>query len=352
MSPAGTRAAGFSIVLGTSDGERRTLCCGPAMTVLHAAEEAGMILPSLCQSGSCGSCLAEVSAGEFLLGSHSEQALGRRAPPGATLLCRTYPRSDCTIELPYESSRIGDSLPAVRDATIARLAPVARATVRLDLSLAPAADGSPGAEFDAGQVVALQLPGRAWKRVYSLANTANWEGSLEFYIRLQPHGLFSTYLTETAAVGDALIVHGPQGAFGLRENGIRPRWFVGGGTGVAPLLSMLRRMAEWDDPQPARLYAGFNDEGQVFGTDLFDELAAGLSDFTVEICLWKPTGGSWAGCVGTPVDALTRDLADPQQEAPDVYVCGPPALVDAAADALTAQGVPATQIFSKRITAN
>lgn len=352
MSPTGTRPAGFSIVLATSDGERRALCCSPAMTVLQAAEQAGMILPSLCQSGSCGSCVAEVSDGEFLLGSHSEQALGRRAPRGATLLCRTYPRSDCTIELPYESSRIGDSLPVVRGATIARLEPVAHATVRLDLSLAPAADGSPGAEFDAGQVVALQLPGRPWKRVYSLANTSNWDGSLELYIRLQPQGLFSTYLDERASVGDALIVHGPQGAFGLRENGIRPRWFVGGGTGIVPLLSMLRRMAEWGDPQPARLYAGFNNEGEVFRTDLLDELNAELPDFRAEICLWKPSGGSgWSGYVGTPVDALTRDLRS-EQEAPDVYVCGPPALIDAATDALTAHGVPATQIFSKRITAN
>jgi len=101
-----------------------------------------------------------------------------------------------------------------------------------------------------------------------------------------------------------------------------------------------------------RLYAGFNDEGEVFGTDLFDQLAAELPDFTVEICVWRPTGGSWAGYVGTPVDALTRDLASQQLQTPDVYVCGPPALVDAASDALTAHGVPATQIYSKRITAN
>ena len=204
----------------------------------------------------------------------------------------------------------------MRDATIARLEPVARATVRLDLSLAPAADGSPGAEFDAGQVVALQLPGALVETGLFAREHVQLGGSLKLYIRLQPDGLFSTYLTETAAVGDALIVHGPQGAFGLRENGIRPRWFVGGGTGVAPLLSMLRRMAEWGDPQPARLYAGFNDEGEVFGTDLFDELAAELPDFTVEICLWKPTGGSWAGYVGTPVEALTRDLASQQLQKP------------------------------------
>jgi NAD(P)H-flavin reductase len=115
---------------------------------------------------------------------------------------------------------------------------------------------------------------------------------------------------------------------------------------------MLRRMAEWGDPQPARLYAGFNDEGEVFATDLFDELSASLPDFRAEICLWKPTGGcGWPGYVGTPVDALTRDLRT-EQGAPDVYVCGPPALIDAAIDALTGNGAPATQIFSKRVTAN
>jgi ferredoxin len=82
MTPTGTRPAGFSIVLATSDGDHLTLCCGPAMTVLQAAEQAGVILPSLCQSGSCGSCVAEVSDGGFLLGSHSEQGSGVAHRPG------------------------------------------------------------------------------------------------------------------------------------------------------------------------------------------------------------------------------------------------------------------------------
>lgn len=251
-----------------------------------------------------------------------------------------------------DSTRIGDSLPPVREATVVTLERVARATVRLELALAPADDGSPGAEFDSGQVVALQLPDRNWKRVYSLANTANWDGTLEFYIRLQPDGLFSTYLERHAAVGDRLIVHGPQGAFGIHERGMRPRWFIGGGTGITPLLSILRRMAEWGDPQPARLYAGFKSRPELFALGAIDELARELPDFHAGICLWRPEADDgWDGFVGTPVQALTRDLAG-VQEPPDMYVCGPPALIEAAEDALLAAGIPADQIFSKRITAH
>jgi ferredoxin-NADP reductase/ferredoxin len=352
MSTARIASADFEIVLSTTDRVDKTIRCGPAMTVLQAAERLGIVLPSLCQSGSCGSCAAAVVDGEYLLGSHSEQALGRNPASGAVLLCRTYPRSDCAIRLPYDSSRISDSLPPEREATIVSLENVARSTVRVELSMAPAQDGSPGAEFDPGQVVALQLPGRSWKRVYSLANTANWEGLLELYIRLHADGLFATYLARDAAVGDTLLVHGPQGAFAMPENGMRPRWFVSGGTGIVPVLSMLRRMAEWGDPQPARLYAGFNDEADLFTDGPIDQLAAALPDFRAEVCLWRPNGGDgWWGFTGTPVDAVKRDLAG-LNEPPDVYVCGPPALIEAAEDALRAGGVPASQIFAERITAN
>jgi ferredoxin-NADP reductase/ferredoxin len=352
MSTARTASADFEIVLSTTDAVDRAIRCGPAMTVLQAAERMGIVLPSLCQSGSCGSCGAAVVDGEYVLGSHSEHALGRNPAPGAVLLCRTYPRSDCAIKLPYDSSRIGDSLPPEREATIISLESVARSILRVELALAPAQDGSPGAEFDPGQVVALQLPGRSWKRVYSLANVANWGGLLEFYIRLHEEGLFSTYLLRDAAVGDKLLVHGPQGGFAMLESGMRPRWFVSGGTGLVPVLSMLRRMAEWGDPQPARLYAGFNEEGDLFATGPIEELAGALADFRAELCVWRPnTSGGWRGFTGTPVDALKRDLTG-STEAPDVYICGPPALIEAAEDALRTRGVPASQIFVERITAN
>ena len=202
------------------------------------------------------------------------------------------------------------------------------------------------AEFEPGQFMELEVPGQDIKRAYSLANTGNWEGRLEFLIRLQPGGLFSTWLREQAAVGQTLIVHGPKGAFGLHESGLRPRWFVAGGTGLAPMLSMLRRMAEFQEPHPARLYFGANRAEDLFCQTELEALQAELPQLQVIYCVWKPED-NWQGFCGTPVDALAQDLAD-AVVLPDIYLCGPPALIDAAEAAARAKGVPDQQVLSER----
>ena len=154
------------------------MTCGPETTVLDAAAQEGMLLPSLCRTGSCGACTALVVDGRFELGSHSVDALGRKPPPGAALLCRTFPRSACRITLPYDSSRIGDSLPPERSATITVLQRLTANTVRLVLALGPDALGACSAEFDPGQFFQLQVPGGEDRRAYSVANSSNWDGTL------------------------------------------------------------------------------------------------------------------------------------------------------------------------------
>lgn len=342
----------YSVVLSTSDGVESKVECGAETSVLDAAAAAGMVLPSLCRTGSCGACAATVSSGEYRLADHSDAALGASAGEGAVLLCRTFALSDCRVDLPYDRSRIFDAPPSERWATITALETVAQNTVRLEFTYEPDEFGGASAEFEPGQFVQVQLPGREDRRAYSLANIANWDGTLELFVRILPGGLFSTYVTDEAAIGNRLLVHGPQGAFGLHEHGLRPRWFVGGGTGVAPLLSMLRRMAEWGDAQPARLYLGCNTEADVFATAEIEALGGALPDFHHEICVWRPeTDSAWAGFVGTPVDALERDLAA-TEELPDVYVCGPPAMVDAVERAMRAAGVPDEQLIVERFAAN
>lgn len=159
-------------------------------------------------------------------------------------------------------------------------------------------------------------------------------------------GRFSRWLEHEARPGQILSVRGPQGGFTLQERGLRPRWFVAGGTGLAPMLSMLRRMAEWQEPQETRLYFGVSLEAELFALDELERLKAELPKLTVVPCVWKP-GAGWTGFAGTPVDALRRDLAD-AKTAPDLYLCGPPALIDAAEAAARDHGVPADHLFSER----
>jgi ferredoxin-NADP reductase len=112
------------------------------------------------------------------------------------------------------------------------------------------------------------------------------------------------------------------------------------------MLSMLRRMADWQEPHEARLFFGVNREAELFALAELEELKSALPQLQVEICVWKPVG-AWQGFIGTPVQALRRDLAQ-VQTMPDIYLCGPPALIDFAEAAARELGVGESQIFSER----
>jgi len=336
-----------AIELTTRDGEQFRFECAEDRNLLEAAASARIVLPAQCGQGNCGTCYADVTGGDFTLAKHNAAALSADdAAKGGTLLCCTFPRSDLRISLPFDHDRVllGEIL--VRNAEITAIDPVGGNTLRLELHLELSGDGGSVAEFEPGQFMELEVPGQGIKRAYSLANTGNWEGRLEFLIRLQPGGLFSTWLREQAMVGQPLVVHGPKGAFGLVENGLRPRWFVAGGTGLAPMLSMLRRMAEFQEPHPTRLYFGANRAEELFCQAELKALQAVLPQLQVIYCVWKPDD-HWQGFCGTPVDALAQDLADATM-LPDIYLCGPPALIDAAEAAARAKGVPEAQVLSER----
>ncbi|MCE4543231.1 MULTISPECIES: 2Fe-2S iron-sulfur cluster binding domain-containing protein [unclassified Caballeronia] len=337
----------FRIDLTTRDAQQLRFDCAPDQDLLTAAATANIVLPSQCRKGSCGACHAVVTHGDFRMGNHSADALSRDQA-GAMLMCRTTPCSDLQVSLPYDHTKVLRQPVPRRTTTIVSLDTIARHTVRLVLEISPDAEGGWAAEFEAGQFMELEIPGTDERRPYSLANTSNWEGRLEFMIRLQPDGRFSTFLRERARLGEQIVVRGPLGGFGIREGSLRPRWFVAGGTGVAPMLSMLRRMADFQEIQDARLFFGVNEESELFLEDELKELRPLLPQLSVELCVWRPSD-AWQGFRGTPVDALRAALASANAQ-PDIYVCGPPALIRAAEQLAAASNVPAEQFASERFT--
>ena len=341
---------GYDVTLVTVDGQESTLRCDPSVTVLEAAEEAGMMLKASCESGGCGACSAVLTRGRVEMGDHDPNVIEVPESQGGILLCRSFPREDCLIVLPYEQSKIVIGPPPRHEAEITGLDRVADGVMRLTLTLRPGEDGSSSADFESGQffkiVVPGLAPGREVRRAYSPANVANWDGRLEFYIRLLPGGAMSDYLAMRAKVGDVLTVYSADGEFCLAENGLRPRWFLAGGTGLSPLLSMLRKMAEWGEAQPARLFFGVTRPGEVFAQDEIAALGQSLPDFRADTLVWTDDPG-WTGPVGNPVDLAAAEVAL-ADEMPDVYLCGPPPMMDAALAALTAAGVPSDQIHLER----
>lgn len=330
----------------TCDGVPVDFDCDEGQSLLEGASAREIGLPFQCRKGGCGACYA-VAEGEYDLGTHSLEALpATLAARGGILLCRTYPRGPLVVRAGFASRAISYGTVPERQAKLAELTAVGAQVVRLRLQLEPDQSDSAVAAFNPGQFVDVMVPGTDAWRSYSLANTGNWDGVLELWIRLQPGGLFSEYLRNQARAGELLTVRGPLGSFALEEGSLRPRWFVGGGTGLSPLLSMLRHMAELGESNDSRLYFGVNREDELFALEELQALARALPSLHHEVCVWHP-GEAFQGFCGTPVDAMTRDLKN-VNTLPELYVCGPPALVRAARAAAAAAGIPDEQFHAEQ----
>ncbi len=180
-----------------------------------------------------------------------------------------------------------------------------------------------------------------------MANLPNWDGRIEFLIRLQPGGAFSTYLSERAKIGDTLIARGPQGEFVLDETSPRPRCLIAGGCGFAPVLSMLRHLADFQDTQPTHSILGANKEEELPHLGQIDALRAALPHLGVTLSVWRP-GPAWTGFTGTSADAFAVYL-EFCAETPDVYVCGPPRMLEAIKAVAHDRHIPPERIIAERL---
>jgi propane monooxygenase reductase subunit len=187
---------------------------------------------------------------------------------------------------------------------------------------------------------------------------------LEFVIKVYPDGLFSQFLDKELAVGDRLELTGPFGVFTLRESEA-DLVFVGGGAGMAPILSLLRSMAERGIHRKATFFYGARTQPDLCFEDELRSIAGKLPNFTYvpalsddisgagapEISDISPDGeksGTWSGEVGLITDVVKRLTAG--LGGAHAYVCGPPPMVEAAIPLLETLGVPEKRIYYDKFT--
>ena len=334
------------VTLVTRDSVRLQFDCSENENLLDAAAAAGLFLPAMCREGTCGLCRAQVADGTYEMGDHSAEAV-KNAGQNGILLCRCQPRGDLVVNLPYPQAIIRRHKIPSREATIETLAPAGAGAVAMTLSLKPHAELGQAADFVPGQYMEISIPGTDIRRAYSMANLPNWDGRLEFLIRLQKDGAFSTYLAERAKIGDTLIARGPLGDFVLDETSPRPRCLIAGGCGFAPVLSMLRHLTDFQDTQPTHLILGANREDELLLADEIDAIRAALPHLGVTLSVWRPEA-AWTGFTGTAADAFAFYL-DSCTETPDVYVCGPPKMLEAVKTVAQDRGIPPDRIIAERI---
>jgi propane monooxygenase reductase component len=318
-------------------------------TILRAAFEQGVMLMHGCKEGQCSSCKSFVLDGDDIeLDRYSTFALPDfEKEEGYTLLCRAHAYEDVTIELlNYDEDMIRSGLP-IQDAVaeVVSKDPVTHDMRHLVLRLV-----EPGEiKFFPGQYVDIAIPGTEETRSFSMANTSSREGGrLEFVIKVYPDGLFSHFLDTTLAVGDRLELTGPYGVFTLRE-GDDDLVFIGGGAGMAPILSLLRSMAERGLTRKATYYYGARGRRDLCFTSELRALEGTLPGFRYVPALSEPApGDDWDGETGLITDVVKRHAAG--LAGAHAYVCGPPPMVEAALPLLATLGVAEKRIYYDKFT--
>lgn len=304
----------------------REVWCRPDQTILDACLRAGVWLPHSCTHGTCATCKAEVLDGDVDHGEASAFALmDFERDEGKTLPCCARPRSDVVLEADVD---VDEDIPVhpVQDytGTVVGLDDVAMDTRRLLVEL------DRDIAFNAGQYMRFDLPhAPGVDRTYSMANPPTQQRVLEFHIRRTPGGLCTDgWMFAGLAVGDPVTLSGPYGRFVLRTDREEPAVLVAGGTGLAPIKSMVRHALE-DGASDARLtlYQGARTREWLYDVDTFRALEAGYPDrFTYRPCLSEEDADGFAS--GLVTDVLAGDHASLQGYVG--YVCGPPPMVEAA----------------------
>jgi 3-phenylpropionate/trans-cinnamate dioxygenase ferredoxin reductase subunit len=305
---------------------------------VHAAAEAGLNLLTDCANGQCGTCTANLVSGNVELGDYDSSVLPEEDRKcGSILSCVSHVSGPCVVELPYDiSEATAEELPPV-PGQVVRIDTVANETVRLEVAIE-----SP-MTFHPGQYVRIRPSGSEEWRSYSMANESG-STNLVFYIRIVPGGVFSTWLVEKAAVGETVELTEPHGSFFLRDEE-RPRLFVAGGTGLAPFLSMLSRIAteEGAAKQPTTLLVGVRTGEHLFAVDEIQRLRERVPNLDVQFAAEANPGEQCSE--GYATDLIKKLNLDPNTR---VYLCGPPPMVDAGRSAAVAQGVPRAEVLCER----
>jgi CDP-4-dehydro-6-deoxyglucose reductase/ferredoxin-NAD(P)+ reductase (naphthalene dioxygenase ferredoxin-specific) len=336
----------------TVGGDPQTVPAEDGETVLDALLRHGVGFAYSCQAGNCGTCKCERVSGEILELEYSEHALspGERER-GVILACRSQVWSDVEIRrLSAEEFVMHPS--RVMQCRVAELSFATHDVLRLRLGIEA---GGPYT-FSAGQFAKLQFPfAQDTPRDFSMANRPD-ESTLEFHIRCVAGGV-SSQIASSLKVGDLVRVSGPFGTSYLREQHTGPVIAIAGGTGLAPIRSIVATALEKGLTRPIHLYFGVRGERDVYAEAELREWQARYPDLAVHIVLsdgadpeTAPARKDVSGACGLPrryglvTDAVRADFA--RFEGFQAYLAGPPAMVDAAAELLAAGGLAARDIHA------
>jgi CDP-4-dehydro-6-deoxyglucose reductase len=313
--------------------------------LLDAARHAALNLPYSCKGGNCGACKARLVRGEIHYPHGAPLGLSdAEIAEGMILLCQARARTDLTIET--FDMRAADSARRKRlPCRIERAVPLSHDVMGLFLRLPIAEEFS----FEPGQYIDILLPGGR-RRSFSIASPPHDARPLELHVRRVAGGEFTDRLFHDDMQSELLTIEGPLGTFVYHPHlGVAPPiLLIGGGTGIAPLLSILKHVIDTRIERDMQLFWGVRAEQDLYAQATLEALSSrAASSGRATSFRYAPVlseaGASWRGLTGWVHEAALKNIEDLQSH--EVYAAGPPAMIAALQREYAARGASSSRLY-------
>ncbi|HKX44602.1 MAG TPA: 2Fe-2S iron-sulfur cluster-binding protein [Burkholderiaceae bacterium] len=312
---------------------QKTIAVEPGANLLEVLRNAQVPMSYSCMAGRCGTCRCRVIDGEVLDSGRAEQN-PLNGQDSYVLACQTYLTEPCTIEIPEPDEVV------VHPARIVKATVQAVETLTHDIKRVVLKPAKP-IEFSPGQYAQLQFTPEH-VRPYSMAGLAG-DGLLEFHVRVVTGGRVSGYIANELKPGDAVRVSGPLGTAYLRRKHDGPMLCVAGGTGLAPILSILRGAIADGMRNAIHVYFGVRSPRDVYGSTWLAELERRHPALKVHTVVTSGGDPREQRC-GLVTEAIERDLAS--LDGWRAYLCGSPPMVEAATVLARRKGIAPARIYA------
>ena len=308
-------------------------------TVLDAALRQSIDLPYGCRGGACGSCEGTLISGQVRYEEAPIALTDELIETGKALFCMAIPESDLVIG--------ADELEELADIKIKNLRCRVEQKERLNhdvIALKLKLAGDERLQYHAGQYIEFILEDGK-RRAFSIANTPHHDELLELHIRHIEGGVFTDFLFEDMPDKSMLRIEGPLGSFYLRENSARPILMVGGGTGFGPIKAMVEHANYVGLQQPIHIFMGVRALRDLYMDDMVKGWLKTNSNLKFTPVLSQPMDeDKWQGETGYVHEAVAREFAD--LSGFDIYLCGPPPMINSAVELFIKQGAIKNHMFS------
>jgi ferredoxin-NAD(P)+ reductase (naphthalene dioxygenase ferredoxin-specific) len=312
----------------------RVLTVSPGANLLEVLRANDVPISYSCMSGRCGTCRCKVISGQ-LLETGREEKITNPSEGDYVLACTSVLTENCEIEIPEPDEIV------THPARIIKATVVAIEDATHDIKIIRLKPSKP-LSFSPGQYATVQFtPDHI--RPYSMASVCTDE-ELEFHVRYVPNGRVSGYVFNQLKVGDAIRVSGPLGTAYLRTRHEGPMLCVAGGTGLAPILSILRSAITAGIHNPIHLYFGVRSPQDIYGLDQLRALQSAQPKLLMDIIVTTNGEGGTSHRSGLVTDAIAQDI--PNLDGWRAYVCGAPPMVEATAALLKQRGIEEHHVYA------